>query len=78
MMEHFIGHAFAFLCCPAAKRAALLRNTTDAQLDIIRKLPSFMTFVEAAVPEEQVALLLDATHTKVRLLGVESSFHSYC
>ncbi|MPC07523.1 Origin recognition complex subunit 3 [Portunus trituberculatus] len=64
MLEHFIGHASSFLCCPAAKRPARLRSITSSQLDSVRKLPSFRTFVEAAPPKEQAALLLDHSHTK--------------
>ncbi|KAK8381467.1 hypothetical protein O3P69_018502 [Scylla paramamosain] len=70
MMEHFMGHASSVLCCPAANRPALLRNVTSAQLDLVRKLPSFKTFVEAAPPKEQVALLLDDSHTKEVILSL--------
>lgn len=67
MLEHFTSQSSSFLCCPASKRASVLRNTSTTQLDILRRLPSFKALVEAAPPKEQVMLLLDEDHTKATI-----------
>ncbi|KAK8728474.1 hypothetical protein OTU49_008966 [Cherax quadricarinatus] len=59
MMQHFMNNSSAFLCCPAPERASVVRAMTPAQLDIIRKLPSFRSYVESCPPKEQAALLLE-------------------
>ncbi|XP_042243537.1 origin recognition complex subunit 3-like [Homarus americanus] len=73
MMEHFMGNSSTFLCCSAPERALRIRAMTPAQLDIIRKLPSFRSYVENRPPKEQAVLLLDEKVTKstVRTLMTE-------
>ncbi|KAG7175800.1 Origin recognition complex subunit 3-like, partial [Homarus americanus] len=73
MMEHFLGNSSTFLCCSAPERALRIRAMTPAQLDIIRKLPSFRSYVENRPPKEQAVLLLDEKVTKstVRTLMTE-------
>ncbi|ROT85018.1 putative origin recognition complex subunit 3-like [Penaeus vannamei] len=64
MIEHFMANPATFLCCTASSRSSRVKNMTSSQLDIIRKLPSFRSYVEGRPPKEQAALLLDEKVTK--------------
>ncbi|XP_063599512.1 origin recognition complex subunit 3-like [Penaeus indicus] len=64
MIEHFMANPATFLCCIASSRSSRVKNMTPSQLDIIRKLPSFRSYVEGRPPKEQAALLLDEKVTK--------------
>ncbi|KAK3870240.1 hypothetical protein Pcinc_024504 [Petrolisthes cinctipes] len=77
MMEHFLGNSSSFLCCSASKRASLIKAMTPAQLDIIRKLPSFRTYVEKCPPKEQAALLLDEKVSKETIVTLLSQLESW-
>lgn len=65
MIEHFMANPATYLCCPASSRSSRVKNMTSSQLDIVRKLPSFRSYVEGRPPKEQAALLLDEKVTKV-------------
>ncbi|XP_066984127.1 origin recognition complex subunit 3 [Macrobrachium rosenbergii] len=82
MLEHFTSSAASILCCPAANRKQVMKAMKPAELDGIRKLPSFRTYVEGCPPKEQAALLLDEKETKGKVLellkDLESRYARFC
>ncbi|XP_068249965.1 origin recognition complex subunit 3 [Palaemon carinicauda] len=77
MIEHFTSSSASVLCCSASDRKHVMKTMKSAQLDSIRKLPSFRTYVERCPPKEQAALLLDEKETKGKILELLEDLECY-
>ncbi|XP_071522018.1 origin recognition complex subunit 3 [Panulirus ornatus] len=77
MIEHFMGNSSTFLCCCKLERTSRIRAMTPSQLDVIRKLPSFRTYVESRPLKEQAALLLNEKVSKSTVLTLMTHLESW-
>ena len=57
--EHFYRTPASFLCTDLKSAKAKLKTLTEAELDSVRRLPSFRALVEASPGEEGVKLLVN-------------------
>lgn len=64
-MEHFYKKNHMALCCDADDLEKGVKLLTGADIENIRKLPSFQTHVEKSAKDERKLLLLDDECTKV-------------
>uniref|UniRef100_A0A4W4F608 Origin recognition complex subunit 3 n=1 Tax=Electrophorus electricus TaxID=8005 RepID=A0A4W4F608_ELEEL len=64
LLEHFHSQPLSVLCCK--KKHALLnaQKLSHQHLEMLRQLPSFMRYVEAQEPQEQVQLLTSDKYVK--------------
>ncbi|CAK6956897.1 origin recognition complex subunit 3 [Scomber scombrus] len=77
LLEHFHSQPLSVLCCK--KKQALLNVTQLSQSDLekIRQLPSFRSYVETQESEEQVNLLKNDTHLKEVCTKLLKDLHKY-
>ncbi|XP_068921207.1 origin recognition complex subunit 3 isoform X2 [Petaurus breviceps papuanus] len=77
VLEHFYSQPLSILCCdlPEAKRR--IHSLSEDQCESIRRLPSFMRYVEEQTPEKQVASLTDERFLKEETLRFLEELHIY-
>ncbi|XP_078011371.1 origin recognition complex subunit 3 isoform X3 [Phascolarctos cinereus] len=77
VLEHFYSQPLSILCCdlPEAKRR--IYSLSEDQCESIRRLPSFMRYVEKQIPEKQVALLTHERFLKEETLRFLEELHIY-
>lgn len=57
MLEHFYNSELSVLCCPPEDLEKVMQSLGEKQLEKLRMLPSFRTYVESKSKSEQVELL---------------------
>ncbi|XP_027712034.1 origin recognition complex subunit 3 isoform X3 [Vombatus ursinus] len=77
ILEHFYSQPLSILCCdlPEAKRR--IYSLSEDQCESIRRLPSFMRYVEKQTPEKQVASLTNERFLKEETLRFLEELHIY-
>ncbi|KAG8582190.1 hypothetical protein GDO81_007949 [Engystomops pustulosus] len=68
IVEHFNSQPLSVLCCDLPEIKHRVKSLSRNQLENIRHLASFMSFVESQTPEAQVKLLTDDGYLKIREL----------
>lgn len=66
-MEHFYKKNENSLCCSPDDLETEIKILTAADIENIRKIPSFQVHVENSSKDERKLLLLDDNYTKVKL-----------
>lgn len=64
LLEHFHSQPLSVLCCKKKEALLNVMQLSHPDLERIRQLPSFKSYVEKQEPQEQVNLLTDDTHLK--------------
>ncbi|XP_062863227.1 origin recognition complex subunit 3 isoform X2 [Trichomycterus rosablanca] len=64
LLEHFHSQPLSVLCCEKRDALHYAEKLSHQDVELIRQLPSFMRFVEAQEPQEQVQLLTSDEHVK--------------
>lgn len=65
-MEHFYKKNEYSLCCNPDDVEKQIKELTAADIENIRKIPSFQVHVENSNKDERKLLLLDDNYTKVK------------
>ncbi|KAM3871096.1 origin recognition complex subunit 3 [Diretmus argenteus] len=77
LLEHFHNQPLSVLCCRKKEALVNIMQLTHQDLERVRQLPSFMRYVEAQEPQEQVNLLTDDTHMKEVCQKLIKHLHKY-
>lgn len=77
-MEHYNqGNVYA-LCGPLAKSQCAINQLTSEDLEVIRRLPSFRTYVEYLKDcHKVIAILVEDAYLKQSLPGIIQDIHIY-
>ncbi|XP_076021760.1 origin recognition complex subunit 3 [Genypterus blacodes] len=65
LLEHFHSQPLSVLCCKKKEAMRHVMQLSHQDLERVRQLPSFRSYVENQEPQEQVKLLMDDAHVKV-------------
>ncbi|KAM9003259.1 origin recognition complex subunit 3 isoform X2 [Sarcophilus harrisii] len=77
ILEHFYSQPLSILCCDLPEAKKRIHSLSEDQCESIRRLPSFMRYVEKQTPEKQVASLTDERFLKEETLRFLEDLHSY-
>ncbi|KAK3739946.1 hypothetical protein QZH41_012795 [Actinostola sp. cb2023] len=77
LMEHFYDNPASVLCCDAKEREDLVNDLSHEEVEIVRRRPSFRTFVESSDPTEIIDLLQNDDHTKTVILQLLDDLDDY-
>lgn len=77
MSEHFNNQPLSVLCCQKKEALLCAKMLSQQNVDRIRHLPSFMRYVEAQEPQEQVLLLTSDVHVKEVCQILLKNLHKY-
>ncbi|KAI4905465.1 hypothetical protein NFI96_028095 [Prochilodus magdalenae] len=64
LLEHFHSQPLSVLCCKKQEALLYAQKLSHKDVEMVRQLPSFMRYVEAQEPQEQVQLLTSDDHVK--------------
>ncbi|PSN46610.1 Origin recognition complex subunit 3 [Blattella germanica] len=77
MMEHYIDSSWKVLCCPLSGLSNAAKNLSKEDLEDLRQLPSFRSYVDTLPKKEKAPLLLDDAHFKVVIVKLMKDLHTY-
>uniref|UniRef100_F6PVJ1 Origin recognition complex subunit 3 n=1 Tax=Monodelphis domestica TaxID=13616 RepID=F6PVJ1_MONDO len=77
ILEHFYSQPLSILCCDLPEVKRRIHSLSEDQCESIRRLPSFMRYVEKQTPEKQVASLTNERFLKGRMERKSLSLHIY-
>ncbi|XP_071998082.1 origin recognition complex subunit 3 isoform X1 [Engystomops pustulosus] len=77
IVEHFNSQPLSVLCCDLPEIKHRVKSLSRNQLENIRHLASFMSFVESQTPEAQVKLLTDDGYLKAMAQKFLEDLHAY-
>ncbi|XP_058472192.1 origin recognition complex subunit 3 isoform X1 [Solea solea] len=77
LLEHFHSQPLSVLCCKKKEARRNLMQLSHANLERVRKLPSFKRYVEKQEQQEQVNLLQDDGHLKEACQKLMKDLHKY-
>lgn len=81
MVEHFYNSELSVLCCHEKDLDRVIQSLNEEQLEKLRRLPSFRTYVESKSKKTQVELITDNKFFQVRcinyIVAVTDYIHGY-
>nr|XP_020446768.1 origin recognition complex subunit 3 isoform X2 [Monopterus albus] len=77
LLEHFHSQPLSVLCCKKREALYNVMRLSHRDLERIRQLPSFKSYVEKQDPQEQADLLKDDTHLKDVCQKLIKDLHKY-
>ncbi|KAK0153350.1 Origin recognition complex subunit 3 [Merluccius polli] len=70
LLEHFLSQPLSILCCGKKEMMGNATQLSHQGLESVRQLASFRRYVEQQKPQEQVDLLTNDEHMKIRELHI--------
>ncbi|KAK6987281.1 origin recognition complex subunit 3 [Biomphalaria glabrata] len=77
MLEHFLRNPLSELCCPVEDADAIASKLTQAEIEHLRRHPSFMRYVEGTPGPVQAKTVSDCAAVKIRLAQEVKNLHSF-
>lgn len=77
MLDHYFNMPVSYLCCPLEDVAAVLKRMNHDNVEKVRMLSSFRSYVEGCDVSLQPNMLLDDNITKNEIFKLLTDLHSY-
>nr|XP_015209156.1 PREDICTED: origin recognition complex subunit 3 [Lepisosteus oculatus] len=77
LLEHFYNSPLSVLCCKKREALSRAQQLSHENCEGVRRLPSFMRYIENQEPQEQIELLTNDQHLKDVCQRLLRDLHTY-